>query len=393
MVIFSMKHWILSTALVFSGLFFTLKAQAPSFATPGPFAIGERSITFQDATLASSNLTMKVYYPGTSAGTNVAVASGIFPGIAFGHGFNLTYTDYNNICGHLASYGYVVMSPDVQNGFTVSHLEFARELAACLKHMQNLGQDNQSAFFGKIDTTTGVFGHSMGGGASGLVHTVYPDIDAVSGLSAADTDPSAIAALSTYSGPFQAISGSQDNVTPEPDHQIPMYQATTGLKHNISITGGAHCKYTDATTICDLVSGGGSITRSEQIFLAKKYVTAFFQHYLKQDANAWPYICGDSLNADVAAQRVTFASNYPCSVSVDEAPFGGIAAWPNPAQDLISLEITTPTGIKIAGIDGKIHYQNKVETAQTMKLDVSKLPRGVYLLQIGDQKPKVVVLQ
>ncbi len=44
-----------------------------------------------------------------------------------------------------------------------------------------------------------------------------------------------------------------------------MYSAATGMKQWVSILGGAHCKFTDNSTICDLISAGGSVTRDFQI--------------------------------------------------------------------------------------------------------------------------------
>jgi dienelactone hydrolase len=383
-----MKQLLLLVTLVFSGI---LAAQVPSTGATGTFPVGERDLSFTDNSLQTPSVSAHAWYPGTSAGNNVAVAAGTFPTIAFGHGFNMGYLDYTQICSHLASWGYVVISPDVQNGFSVSHLEFAKQLAACLNYFQIQGADNQSDFFQHVDAMTGVCGHSMGGGASCLVPGVYPDIDAVSGFAPAETNPSAITALGTYAGPYQVISGSSDNTAPETTNQTPMYNAATGTKQWVSITGGAHCKFSDGTTICDLVSSAGSVTRPFQIYLTKKYVTAFFNHTLKGDADAMPFLCGDSLLADQQRSYISGQTTYNCTVAVTPS-FADQGCWsvsPNPFAGKVKL--VGKGHFAIHDALGRMVFEGVSEEATT-EIDLSGLVRGVYFLNAeGKSCGKVLV--
>ncbi|HEX2900183.1 MAG TPA: dienelactone hydrolase family protein, partial [Bacteroidia bacterium] len=351
--------------------------QTRAQATVGSFPVGERGISFTDNGLQTPTVDAKVWYPATTAGTSTPVAAGAFPTIALGHGFNLSYLDYREICSHLASWGYIVVSPDVQNGFNVSHLEFAKELAACLSHFQSEGANNASDFFQHVDTMTGVCGHSMGGGASCLLPGVYPQIDAVSGFAPAETNPSAIAALPAYNGPYQVISGSEDNVAPENTNQTPMYNAAPGVKQWLSITGGAHCKFTDGSTICDFVSGAGSVTRPFQIYLTKKYVTAFFNHALKGDTDALSFLCGDSLQADVTRGYVSTQTTFVCTVATTPS-FSDGHCWnvsPNPFGGRVHVQGTG--AFEIYNALGGLVFQGKSDEAAT-EIDLSGLPRGVY---------------
>ncbi len=353
----------------------TVQAQA----TPGTFPVGERDITFTDNTLGAPNVDTHVWYPGTSAGTGAPVAVGPFPVIAFGHGFNLNYLNYGQICSHLASWGYIVISPDVQNGFNVDHLEFAKELAACLNYFQLDGANSGSDFFQKVDTMTGVIGHSMGGGASALVPGVYPSIDAVSGLAAAETTPSAIASLGTYSGPYQIISGSSDNTAPENTNQTPMYNAALGTKQWVSITGGAHCKFTDGTTICDLVSSAGSVTRAYQVMLSRRYATAFFNYHLKGNQTALTFLCGDSLQADISGNHVTRQTTHNCNV-VGMPSMAAVDCWqvsPNPFTGKVKIKGQGHFAIHDAL--GRVVFSGDSEEADS-EVDLGGLPRGVYFL-------------
>lgn len=372
---------------LFSVFLFTCPP-AQGLGDPGPYAVGYRDLSFNDATLASPDVDVRVYYPATSAGANTALASGgTFPRLAFGHGFNLNYLDYELICGHLASYGYVVITPDVQNGFNVDHQEYARELGACLRYLETEGNDMGSDFYQRIDTMSGVLGHSMGGGASGLVPSVYPEIDAVSGLASAETSPSAIAALASYSGPYQVISGSEDNTAPETGNQADMYSAVTGPRQWVSLTGGGHCKFTDGSTICDLVSSPGSISRTTQIHRSNKYLVAFFNYHLKGDPSAQTYICGDSVLADEAAARVSNTTNISCStVSLDE-PMSNFSVYPNPFLQSIAIEgegqfeVWDAFGRQIW--EGEVHGKTVLSTADWSS--------GIYWLTDGTGRGSALV--
>ncbi len=286
----------------------TAMAQSTPAAT-GTFAVGFRNVSFSEAGLANNPIGARVYYPATSAGQNAAVASGQFPVLAFGHGFNLNYLDYTQIFSHLASWGYFVITPNTQNGFSVNHLEFARELGACIRYVLNEGANASSPFFGRVLNRKGTIGHSMGGGASFLTPSVYPEVDAIAGLAAAETNPSAIEALQSATQPFLVISGTSDNTTPPNENQIPMYNAAQGPKLHVSLNGGAHCKFTDGSTICDLVSSAGTISRSKQIYFSRKYLTAFFNYYLKNQVSMRAFLCGDSIAADQTANHLTRTTN------------------------------------------------------------------------------------
>lgn len=364
-------------------LYAAASAQVPATGVAGSYLVGDRAVSFTSSTLATPNVNAQLFYPATSAGTGTPVASGQFPVIAFGHGFNLNYLDYQQLCRHFASWGYLVISPDVQNGFNVDHAEYALELGACLDYVLAEGNASASPLFQHVIDKTGVIGHSMGGGASALVPPGYTGIDAVSGLASAETNPSAIAALGTYSGPYQVISGSEDNTAPEASNQVPMYNAALGPKQHVSITGGAHCKFTDGTTVCDFVSSAGSVTRAFQVYMAKKYATAFFNYYLKNDADALPYLCGDSLAADVAASRITESHTVSCNA---------VAVTPGQQHDWQVAPNPSTGAVRVTGIRAGVLYDARGMRLRVCDfgpgldgvLSLETLPAGLYWLQPVD---------
>lgn len=349
----------------------------------GSYQVAYRDLTFTDATLSSPTVDVRVYHPATNAGANQPLASGSFPTIAFGHGFNIGYLEYENLCIHLASHGYIVISPDVQNGFNVDHQEYARELVASITYIQSEGSTPTSAFYNSVSNKTGVYGHSMGGGASYLVPNEFPAIDAICGLAAAETNPSAVAALSTYQKPFMVISGSEDNTAPPSSNQELMYDEPTGPKIHVGIIGGAHCKFTDGNTVCDFVSSAGSITRAEQQKITNRYTTGFFNYFLKDSLSGLSYICGDSLTYDIINGVVTAQSDQIiCIIGLeDEIESKNKLLFPNPSDGILNLfdaeyailmDLHGKTIVELNGDSSGIHA------------DLSYLEQGIYWIYLPE---------
>lgn len=349
----------------------------------GPHLVAYRDLNFTDASLSTPTVSARVYHPAISSGANQPVASGSFPSIAFGHGFNIGYLEYENLCSHLASHGYIVISPDVQNGFNVDHQEFARQLVACISFLQSEGATPSSDFYNAVSNKTGVYGHSMGGGASFLVPNEFPAIDAICGLAAAETNPSAIAALTSYAKPFMVISGSEDNTAPPASNQELMYDEPTGPKIHVSIVGGAHCKFTDASTVCDFVSSGGSITRAEQQKITNRYTTGFFNYFLKDSLSALSYICGDSLGYDIDNGIVTAQSDQiVCVIGLEEdLESKSNVVFPNPSDGTLNIEGVERALLK--DISGK-SIREFEGNSSGIHIDLSYLEKGVYWIYLPE---------
>jgi hypothetical protein len=126
-----------------------------------------------------------------------------------------------------------------------------------------------------------------------------------------------------------------------------MYNATLGSKHRVSITGGAHCKFTDGNTICDFVSGAGSISRQAQINISKRYLAAFFAYHLQGNADADKFLCGDSIIVDQNAGKLQFETNLACLVHRFEPMDKGVCflASPNPSHSFVRIEGQGPFSI------------------------------------------------
>jgi hypothetical protein len=71
-----------------------------------------------------------------------------------------------------------------------------------------------------------------------------------------------------------------------------------------------------------------------------------------------------------------------------------VAAWPNPFQSSITINITTESAttfnIKLMDVNGRLirNFNHAVGrgTSQTTLRDLERLPQGIYLLDMTDQR-------
>jgi predicted dienelactone hydrolase len=76
------------------------------------FEVGHVSANYIDPARSDRSIACEVYYPSTAAGDAVPVAEGTFPFIAFGHGFVMDYTAYQNITDQLPAGVFTILVND-----------------------------------------------------------------------------------------------------------------------------------------------------------------------------------------------------------------------------------------------------------------------------------------
>ena len=261
---------------------------------------GNRIIIFIDSSRSNRSISSIVYYPATSEGTNAPLLAGSkYPVISFGHGFTLNPSLYVALYRHLASWGYIVIAPSTETGFLPNHLNFAKDLVFVLKDMKRKGRISGDLFFNAIDSNnTGVFGHSMGGGCSFLAGSLDSSIKAISSLAAANTNPSSISAISQIKSPVQLLSGQRDSIASYWTNQLPHYNNAFPFKHIANLKGGNHSQFHLIAGLDDLVDNTATITRAEQQRLTRRYVTSFFNLFLKKDTAYKNYLYGPAARND-----------------------------------------------------------------------------------------------
>lgn len=255
----------------------------------GQFAIGHRTITYNDPDRTNRAIECEIYYPGISAGNNVAVESGEFPVIVFGHGFTMQPTAYPNWNDEFVPDGYIVVLPATETGFSPSHQEFGLDLRFIATQMQAEGQNNASPFYQHVSDKTALMGHSMGGGAAFLAASGFSGVDCIVGLAPAETNPSAVAAGANVSAPAMILSGASDGVTPPADHHIPIYDGlASSCKYFVSIANGSHCRFASNPGLCtfgEIIPG--SLSAADQQAVSYAVCHPWFDYFLKDDCDAW----------------------------------------------------------------------------------------------------------
>ncbi|MEU8794457.1 alpha/beta hydrolase [Streptomyces sp. NPDC048643] len=268
-------------------------------AATDPSTTGPNPVAYSDVTVSAAGRSFgaRVWYPGSTAGSNTPVAPGSHPGLAFGHGFFQGITQYDSLLKHYASWGFIVVTPKSQAGLFPSHSAFADDLNAALTWLTTQNTTGGSRFAGAVDTgRLGLSGHSMGGGAALLAASRNPAVKSVSTLAAAETSPSAVTASAALTVPAQYVGGSADTIAGVADNQQKMFDAKPAPTQLRVITGGFHCGFEDSSGFgCD----SGTLTRAAQQKLTQGVTTSFLLYTLGADTSLYDQVWGS------AAQNLT----------------------------------------------------------------------------------------
>ncbi|MEU4169299.1 alpha/beta hydrolase-fold protein [Streptomyces sp. NPDC026665] len=267
----------------------TAAVQAVDPSTTGSFPVAYTDVT---VSAAGRSYSARVWYPGTTAGANAPVATGIHPGLAFGHGFFQAITQYESLLKHYASWGIITVVPKSQGGLFPNHSAFADDLNAALTWLTTQNTTSGSRFADRVDTTKyAVSGHSMGGGAALLAASRNPAVKSVTTLAAAETNPSAVTASSVLSAPAQYVGGSADTIAGVAGNQQKMYDAKASRTQLRVITGGFHCGFEDSSGFgCD----SGSVSRAVQLKLTYGVTTSWLLYTLGLDSSLQDQVWGSA---------------------------------------------------------------------------------------------------
>jgi dienelactone hydrolase len=355
--------------------------------------LGHTSLAFTDASRNNRSIPCEVYYPALSAGDNVPALDPSFlsltgyPAIAVGHGFVIGATSYQLIADQLIPFGFVVALVNTETGFSPSHQEFGLDLAFVTHALQQESLNSSSVLFNTVSQDKeAVIGHSMGGGAAWLAAASDPSIDAIVGLAPAETNPSAIAAAPSVVCNALVFSGSDDTVTPPADNHQPIFDGTNSTcKTFVTLTGGSHCGYIDAGTLCDFGEPlGGSLARADQQQAYLTLMTAWLRHFLNGE-------CVEALYTDYVSTH-SFVVTEPlaqCMLceSVSELASSKINIHPNPTNGQFQVNWSEDfyTQVEILDATGKSVYKQKILQQNRTQIN-EKLNPGIYLVKLSNER-------
>jgi pimeloyl-ACP methyl ester carboxylesterase len=275
---------------IFSGVLFFILLPLLMFGQE--FSIGQTSVTYTDPDRNNRSVPTRIFYPAVTSGSNVPVAGGAFPVIVFGHGFVMGYSAYQFLWEALVPLGYIVALPTTEGGFSPNHLELGLDLRYLVNKLKSEDSISSSLFFDHVTDSSAIMGHSMGGGAAFLACENFTGVSTLVTFAAAETNPSAIQAAQNITVPTLVFSGSNDCVTPPPNHQVPMFSnLASDCKTYISITGGGHCYFANYNFNCafgeSTCSPSPTITRAQQHDLILNHLIPYFAYMLKGNADLW----------------------------------------------------------------------------------------------------------
>lgn len=282
----------------------TIPVELPDPAELGPYLVGWTAVEVSrpDQTTFEAWL----FYPATASGEGQPYdGSGApYPAITFAHGFLSPPLLYQGNYEHLASWGYFVIAPGSALELFPSHLVFADDLGYTLDYLEAKNGDSNSQLYQQVDVAHfGASGHSMGGGVSILATAQDVRIKALINLAAANTWPdSAIEATADIHVPIAIVGGTDDWLVPVETQQQPMYDNGNAPRLLPVFIGGDHCAFASELGNC-----GGEMPAETQLYLTNRWLTAFFNLYLKEEpVYAW-YIWGPIMHFDPQIETQTDA--------------------------------------------------------------------------------------
>lgn len=259
------------------------------------------------------------------------------PIVVFHHGFQLSPAQYHSYGEHLASWGYVVVMPEMPGGLfglgAPSHVELKEYLSAVLDWIAAdtaLGADG--ALLGLADSSRiGLAGHSMGGKISLLLATeddrplavfgIDPVDAAGSPLPVSEDDfPSVAPELMGQLAVPLALLGETTNGTcegfmcqacaPEDNnfHQYYLHAVSPALE--IEVLGASHMSFLDdpdcgmVCSACPVGSDDPATTR----LLTRQSMTAFFLVFLSKESGYMHWLTGAGMAVEADAGLVLVQS-------------------------------------------------------------------------------------
>ncbi len=368
-----------------------------------PYNIGHRQVTFIDADRNDRPILTEIYYPSVTGGDNVPIAGEngtAFPLLVFGHGFVMEWGAYSNFWTNLVPQGYIMAFPRTETDLSPDHMTFGQDIAFLVKVIQQEGENPESPFFEKVDSTSCVMGHSMGGGSSFLSIQYNPSITAIVNFAAAETNPSAIAACSSISVPALVFAGGNDCITPPVTNQLLMYNSLASpCKTMIEIDGGSHCQFAEQNTLCSFgeltCQPAPDIERDYQHRMVDTLLGPWLDYYLKGNCSA-STVFQDLLHS-------SFAWSYeqqcePCTPlsasSEDKGQRFRLFPMPSTGNFYIETHLEIPQLIvRIYDVKGGLVFLDQIESGKGWCFEIqSHLSPGIYSVEIV-QSEQVTILK
>ncbi|MEI2638001.1 MAG: dienelactone hydrolase family protein [Microthrixaceae bacterium] len=278
------------------------RSAEPAYAGAGPYDVGVRTVELSDRSMevwypvdrgdidghARDSYRIRSFVSGafeqlidpsvdpvyeTNAVRDAPVASsGHFPLVLFAHGFASFRLQSSELTTHLASWGFVVISPDfLDRGLkavlgeppAVSRSD-QQVTEEAINAMRSIAADPASGFHGTLDAwKVYPVGHSAGGGTAVSLLS-RPDVPSAVALASGFMVSSLTQGTFTpaFDKPIMWVGGRDDHIDPIDDVRL-AFSRSAGERKLVEITSGHLNGFTD---ICEIGDGGiAALARATQL--------------------------------------------------------------------------------------------------------------------------------
>lgn len=275
----------------------------------GAFTAAQETVSVPGT--VGATLSTDVFYPRDATG-NVAPAAAPCPVIVLGHGFSQSKSQHTNQGLHFASRGFIVLIPNFAGGS--DHSRNADDLSKCLDWIVARNSDAASRYFRNVRVTRmGATGHSAGGLSAIVAASRDSRIRALAPMDPVDNANLGVNALASVTIPV-AITYSEPSACNANGSATVLLQAAMPHKRGIKIVGANHTDPQDPAGILSIITCGSPNSTRQMLY--RRYVTGWFEYYLKADPSYAPYVFdlgGGQTAADIAANRITYTRVPPAS--------------------------------------------------------------------------------
>ncbi len=388
------------------------------------FPVGHMSINFKDATrnggysisggIAMSgtgrNIGTEVYYPALSAGNNTAVAAGQFPIVVFGHGFAMTYDNYDNIYNRLAALGYIVLLPRTEGSIfpNPNHADFGADLKLLATQGLLLNSATTptalATFNGKVLQKSAIGGHSMGAGCSYIAAQNNSTLTCLFNFAAATSNTAGVSSLAganLVTVPTFVISGEKDNVADSTVQNSHYNPTASNIKFHSIIKDVTHCDFGNGMSLtCTIGQAACNTPSCNAIYFNRymSYLEPFLANQLKSDCAAGNTFMSLIQNptTDRAGQKITGSIACATTGLLNQSLVNTLSVFPNPTNEKINItyhtEIASAVVFELYDISGRLILKSSTNSEKSNSgatvLNVQHIENGSYILYVSQNEFK-----
>jgi dienelactone hydrolase len=290
-----------------------LLAVLPAVALDDPARPGSHrtGLLTEEIPAGSNTIRTTFHFPGD--GGTVDSSGAPHPVVIWCHGDLGEPSRYARLGQHLASWGFIVVIPVLytQND-PIGNSVILRDV---LDYMMQQNLNAGSMWHNKLDPgRIGVGGHGMGGVTVVFWAPNDARIRTIGLLDPMDYQNIGSVAVRNFQGRITVIHGEPHSLCNRNGDDTVFYANANGptmgcpecAKYRCKIINGTHCDFEDPTNFaCETLCGYSDLARQE---LARKYLTAWFNAYLKGDQSYIIYLTGQPAVEDRLAFLVDWES-------------------------------------------------------------------------------------